>query len=401
VTATPAICDLTILLEEPACGVDALERHWNQAATFAYLPAKSPVSREWVREALDALPEPYRQDHFCLLTSGSTGNPKLVVGRKDRAGRLAGVLHQVQESEPVAETLVTLPLSYCYAFVNQWLWARVAGRRLVQTPGLSQPDVLLAKLRNARDAMLCLTGPQVALFRHLFGDEQFSGVLRVHFAGGRFPQENIPHLRAMFPNARIFNNYGCAEAMPRLTVRPAEQSDAAADIGCPLRGVQLKTGPAGELLFLSEYRGVAQVNARGFRAVPDEEWVASGDLARQGADGHWQLLGRAGDVFKRYGEKISLPQILGTVSEHWRGQANHYRERDSGGEEGYVLVLNPAPTGEALRTLLQAFRASHPRTHWPLRIESVEALPLLPNGKVDVLALKDQSNKSLHWRQRI
>jgi acyl-CoA synthetase (AMP-forming)/AMP-acid ligase II len=401
VTATPAIFGLPVLLEEPLCGVDSLERHWDRAATFAYLPAKSPVSREWVQDALGALPEPYRQDHFCLLTSGSTGNPKLVVGRKDRAERLGAVLHQVQESEPVAETLVTLPLSYCYAFVNQWLWTRVAGRRLIQTPGLSQPDVLLAKLRNARDAMLCLIGPQVALLRQLFGDEQFFSVVRVHFAGGRFPQESIPHLRTMFPNARIFNNYGCAEAMPRLTLRPAGEGAAASDIGCPLPGVQLKAGPAGDLLFLSEYRSVAQVDVRGFRAVPDDEWVATGDLARQGDGGRWQLLGRSGEVFKRYGEKISLPQILETVSEHWSGQANHYRERDGGGEEGYVLVLCPAPAEEEARTLLQAFRASHPRTHWPLRIESVEALPLLPNGKVDGLALREQASKSLHWRQRI
>ncbi len=285
--------DLPLLLEEPARGVGALEAHWDQAATFAYLPAKSPVSREWVQDALVALPEPYQEDHFCLLTSGSTGNPKLVVGRKDRAERLAGVLHQVQESDPVAETLVTLPLSYCYAFVNQWLWACVAGRRLVQTPGLSQPDVLLAHLSNARDAMLCLIGPQVALLRHLFGDQQFPGVLRAHFAGGRFPQESIPHLQLMFPNALIFNNYGCAEAMPRLTLRPAEQGDAASDIGHPLPGVQLKTGAAGELLFLSEYRCVAQVDEAGFRATPDEEWIATGDLAQQCANGHWQLLGRS------------------------------------------------------------------------------------------------------------
>jgi acyl-CoA synthetase (AMP-forming)/AMP-acid ligase II len=397
-TAAPA---LSVLLEEPAYGVSTLEEHWDRAGTFAYLPQKSPVSREWVQEALGSLPEPYREDHFCLLTSGSTGSPKLVIGRKDRAECLAGVLHQVQESHPVAETIVTLPLSYCYAFVNQWLWSRVARRRLVMTPGLSQPDVLLANLRNARDAMLCLVGPQVALLLRVFGDERFPGVLRVHFAGGRFPQERLPGLRAMFPNARIFNNYGCAEAMPRLTLRPAEDAAEASDIGRPLPGVQLKTGGSGELLFLSEYRGVAQVDASGCRVIPDDEWIASGDLARQEPSGHWQLLGRAGEVFKRYGEKIALAQILATVSEHWQGQANCYRDRDAAGEEGYVLVLCPGPGQEAVRQLLQAFRARHPRTHWPLRIESTEALPLLPNGKVDGFALPDLADKSLHWRQRI
>jgi acyl-CoA synthetase (AMP-forming)/AMP-acid ligase II len=397
----PTLSAVSVLFDGPATGVAALDEYWGRHDTFAYVPEKSSVSREWVQEAIRTLPSQYRAGHFCLLTSGSTGTPKLVVGRKDRAERLAGVLHEVQESGPVMETLVTLPLSYCYAFVNQWLWARVAGRRLVMTPGLSQPDVLLANLGNARNAMLCLVGSQVPLLFSLFGEQRFAGVLRVHFAGGRFPQEHIPRLRAMFPNARIFNNYGCAEAMPRLALRLAEDADEASDIGCPLPGVQLKTGEQGELLFLSEYRGVAQVDANGCRVIPDEEWIGCGDLARQDGNGRWKLLGRSGEVFKRHGEKIALPQILASVGNCWSGQANYYREPDGGGEEGYVLVLCPTPDRTAIHALLQVFRARHPRTHWPLRIESMEALPVLPNGKVDGFSLKHQAGKLLHWRQRI
>jgi len=392
---------IPVLLDGPACGVRDLEEHWDRRPTFAYLPEKSVVTPEWVQDALQALPSRFREDHFCLLTSGSTGNPKLVVGCKKRAERLAEVLHRVQESSVVAETLVSLPLSYCYAFVNQWLWARVAGRRLRMTPGLGRPDVLRESLRDAHDAMLCLVGPQVPVLFRLFGEEQFAGVVRLHFAGGRFPQQHLAGLRRMFPNAHIFNNYGCAEAMPRLTLRLAEDADQASDIGRPLPGVHLKTGESGELLFLSEYRAVAQVDGSGCRVITDEEWIASGDLAHVTGSGRWELLGRSGEVFKRYGEKISLPQILTTVSNHWHGQVHHYRDRDGAGEEGYVLVLCPAPAQETLQMLLQAFRGGHPRTHWPLRIESTEALPLLPNGKVDGLALRDQENKSLHWRQRI
>ena len=155
------------------------------------------------------------------------------------------------------------------------------------------------------------------------------------------------------------------------------------------------------MLFLSEYRGVAQVDIRGTRTIPDEEWIPTGDFARAVAGGQWELLGRSGEIFKRYGEKIALSQILATVNRDWHGQVSYYRDRDAAGEEGYALVLCPAPTPEALRMLLQAFRTGHPRTHWPLRIESTEAFPLLPNGKVDAFALGNQAGKSLHWRQRI
>jgi len=391
----------SILVEGIPNHIGSLGSLWDADDTFAYVASKSAISREWIADSLERLPEPYRIGHFCLLTSGSTGVPKLVIGRKSRSEQLVKVLHDVQQSEAVEETIVSLPLSYCYAFVNQWLWSRVYNRRIVVTPGLSQPNVFLETLRVARDAMLCLVGPQVALLAQMFGEECFPGVIRVHFAGGRFPQEKIPLLKRMFPSALIFNNYGCAEAMPRLTLRRAEEAEAASDIGRPLPGVRLKTGGSGELLFLSEYRSVGLVDDAGFQAIADDEWIPSGDLAHCGDNGRWQLLGRPGEVFKRYGEKVAVPQILATVNRHWPGQIGYYRDKDGAGEDGYVLVLCPPPLKDQLQLLFRAFRTSHSRTHWPLRIESAVSLPLLPNGKVDGLALRVAGDKFLHWRQRV
>jgi long-chain acyl-CoA synthetase len=378
-----------------------LERHWASAQTFAYIHEKSAAAAPWLRGIPEQLPPSYRADHFCLLTSGTTGAPKLVIGCKQNSEELARVLHRAQDSEPVRETIVSLPLTYCYAFVNQWLWSRVMHRKLVLTPGFAKPELFRHALRRANDAMLCLVGPQVALLRNMFGGERFPGVIRLHFAGGRFPQEQLPALRELFPNAAIFNNYGCAEALPRLTLRRSEDGDLASDIGCPLPGVQLKSGEAGELLFLSQYRCVAQLDSHGFRPIAPDEWIPNGDLVREGSDGHWHLLGRAGEVFKRYGEKIALPQVLSTVNGQWHGQVGCYREKDGAGEDGYVLVLSPQPTSENLRGLLQAFRSSHPRSHWPLRIECAAVLPLHPNGKVDSLAVQSMGNRSQLWRQRI
>ena len=57
---------------------------------------------------------------------------------------------------------------------------------------------------------------------------------------------------------------------------------------------------------------------------------------------------------------------------------------------------------EAVREILQAFRANYPRrTFWPLRVESVPELPLLLNGKIDLVSLPALPNKTVHWFQRI
>jgi hypothetical protein len=89
------------------------------------------------------------------------------------------------------------------------------------------------------------------------------------------------------------------------------------------------------------------------------------------------------------------------VNRQWSGQIGYYREKDAAGEDGYVLLLSPQPSEENLRGLMRVFRSSHPRTHWPLRIESAAVLPLNSNGKVDSLAAQSMEHRSLLWRQRI
>ena len=385
----------------PAADFAALHEAWSDPKTFAFIPQKTAVSAQWVEAGLATIPAGLQTGHFALLTSGSTGLPKLVIGARARSEALARVLHDAQRSAEVEETLVVLPLSYCYAFVNQWLWARTFGRRLVPTPGFAQPDELLKNLRQAKNAMLCLVGAQVALLERFFAGERFSGVVRLHFAGGRFPEERLDSLRQLFPSALIFNNYGCAEAMPRLTLRQALEKSTANDIGRPLAGIELRAAPEShELSFRSPYGAVGFVDQnQNFHAITDGEWVATGDLASVERDGSLRLLGRAGEVFKRHGEKIALPVLLGTVGQNWPGQAAFYRQKDAAGEDGCVLVLAPHPTEPQLRRVLKGFRDNHPRAHWPLRIESVEVLPVLSSGKPDTGSLAKLADKQLKWKQ--
>jgi len=377
--------------------VERLTEAWSEQPTFAFLPGRSSFTPRHAEDALAALPEPLREKHFALLTSGSTGVPKLVIGSRARAERLTEVLHKVQDSGDVAETILSLPLSYCYAFVNQFLWARTQSRRLVLTGGLAMPGLLMESLKNAREAMLCLVGSQVPLLLEHTRGRQYHGVSRIHFAGGRFPQERLDDLRALFPEARVYNNYGCAEAMPRLTIRPAAAHPEGAVIGRPIPGVELASTQQAELMFRSAYRAVGQIVNGAFEDYGDEIWLPTGDLGMSLPDGQWRLLGRANEVFKRFGEKIAVPIIAATINPLWTGQLASYRERDTRGEEGYVFVLCPSPEESVLKGMLQALQQSHPRTHWPLRIESIGSMPSLANGKIDSKALASAPERVVHW----
>jgi len=365
------------------------------------LPDRKSVSDEWINQAMNSLSDSLRTRHFALLTSGSTGLPKIVVGSREKAENLARVLHEKQRSEPVKRTVLGLPLSYCYAFVNQYVWSRVMGRELAVTRGFKDADQFKNALDNPIETMLCLVGAQMPLFIQNYGDNVFPGVIRLHFAGGHFPQPSIGIIRRLFPNAEIFNNYGCAEAMPRLTLRKLEESQEGANIGRPLPGITLKTDGDGRILFLSPYRAVGFYDSEGWHLVGNEEWVPSGDLGEEISGGYWKITGRSNEVFKRYGEKISLPGVLESVYGVWPHPAGVFREKDRAGEEGYVLVLSPAPDPEQIQRILQTFRKKHPRTQWPLRVESTAELPMLSNGKIDALGLKNLSGKMVHWDQRI
>jgi len=381
--------------------ITKLDRCWAEIATFVFLPDRSGVSKEWVEKVVRQLPELFHKNHFVLFTSGSTGQPKLVIGSRERAEKLARVLHEVQDSEPCRQAILALPLTYCYAFVNQWLWSRVMKRDLILSGGFKQPDTLRKALLEANDALLCLVGAQVSLFTTHYGhDISFPGIIRLHFAGGPFPQNEIDIVKRLFPNARIFNNYGCAEAMPRLTIRPLEDSDEGSNIGKPLPGVELKISDKGEILFRSPYQAVGFYDDNGLYIPTEEDWISSCDLGEEIENGYWRIKGRSNEIFKRYGEKISLPQLLEIVYACWSGQAAFYRDVDISGEGGHVLILSPEPTKEQVRSILQAFRKNYSRTHWPIRVESTSSFPVLPSGKIDKSALSRITDRTIHWRQR-
>ena len=100
-------------------------------------------------------------------------------------------------------------------------------------------------------------------------------------------------------------------------------------------------------------------------------------------------------------KKFLWPQLLTTVKDHWTGDAVFYQEVELGGEQACVLVLSPEPDKQEVRKILMGFRNNHTRPHWPLRIESLEQMPLLPSGKTDTRILAGAQDKKLHWRQRV
>lgn len=370
-----------------------LDEAWAREETFVVSASDThPLS------AATHPPPAWLRGHVVLTTSGSTGAPRQVVLARERLEALARVLTRVQRGDDVETVIVALPLHYSFAFVNQWLWARVSHRTLVTTPGFREPNALARALDALPSSMLCLVGAQGRLAAQLFGGRFFPNVCRVHFAGGPFPASSYAELTRIFPRATITNNYGCTEAGPRLTTRAMDLAADPSNVGFPLPGVELTQSEAGTVRFRSPFQAVGIGEAGTWRAIADDEWLDTDDVGEARADGSWRLLGRRSEVVKRHGEKVAASSILAAVRSAWPGEAECVMARDAAGEPGFVLVVAPTPSDSEVRAMLGTVRAL-PRASWPLAIDSVEALPTTGGGKVDRLRL-ERDGRTSHWRQR-
>jgi acyl-CoA synthetase (AMP-forming)/AMP-acid ligase II len=376
-----------------------LTKAWSNKKSFALISSKIPIDRDILRDTLAVLPETYSENHFILTTSGSTGNAKLLIGLKDRAEALASVINKVQGNSSACETVQILPLSYSFCFVNQWLWARVHNKPIHFTSGLKDITGLKYKLKESKEAMICMVGSQAFPIIAAFNRDVFPKISHVHFAGGRFPEESTEQMRKLFPNASISNNYGCAEAMPRLTHRSVDLSNDASNVGVPLPGVEIRVNTQFEIEFCSRYQVVAYCNPpNDWVSVREDSWLKTGDLGTINADKSLNLMGRHEEVFKRHGEKVSLYQLHNFIAPLLTCEFCTYRLKDRHGEDGYALVVKEPFARHCLQQLLSKYRKLS-RAYWPVQIEASQEIPTLASGKKDVVSLKKSTNKSIIWSQ--
>ena len=334
----------------------------------------------------------------------------MVVANRIRAEALARVIARAQHvdaaQDRVQNMVIALPISYCFALVNQWVLAHIHDLPMT-FGGFSQPDRLAQILEQAEDSMICLVGAQAGLLRLLGDSRRFANVRRVAFAGSPFPWGQAALLKRLFPNARFYNNYGCAEAMPRLVVTEVTENLRRGDpglpglLGQPLPGIRFRTTPQAELQFQSDYAALGYVTPEGYAPFAADGWIDTGDCAEQDDRLGWVLQGRSSEVFKRHGEKVSPARLARTIEEIWPHPFALLRRQDRAGEAGLALALEGAADRAAARNMLKAIRDRHPRAYWPLRILRFDTFPRLRNEKIDIATLESLCEQDVLWDQRV
>jgi long-chain acyl-CoA synthetase len=264
-----------------------------------------------------------------VFTSGTTGAPKGVMLTEAALMANAGSVARYLELSHRDRMLVFLPLCYAYA-LSQVLSTLSAGGCVVLLADLRFPKQVFDAIGEHR-----VTGfggvptSFMILTRYPHDASAAQDSLRcVLSAGGPLAPSLVERIRHAFPNAAIFNNYGCTEIGPRATtVNYKAHPDRIGSIGRAIDGVSLTlvgsdrspagVGETGEIvlsgpsLMKGYYRDpqttAARMSSLGFH---------TGDYAYADADGFLYYQGRKDDVFKSAGEKISAREVEDVVLEH-------------------------------------------------------------------------------------
>ena len=160
--------------------------------------------------------------------------------------------------------------------------------------------------------------------------------------------------------------------------------------GVPLDGVRAEVRDDGRIwitgpVLFSGYLG-------GPRA-PADGWFRTGDLGRLDAEGRLTVRGRADDVITTGGHKV-VPGEVAAALQSCPGvrEAVVVGQPDPEWGERVVAVVVPADPADPpnLELLRRHVRERLPRYAIPSRVVMVDAVPMLPSGKYDIVRLRQE-----------
>jgi non-ribosomal peptide synthase protein (TIGR01720 family) len=137
-----------------------------------------------------------------------------------------------------------------------------------------------------------------------------------------------------------------------------------------------------------------------FSSVPGARLYKTGDLARYLPDGTVEFLGRLDDQVKLRGFRIELGEIEAALHQHPDVQAAVVVLREQQGHRQLVAYLVPRKSKSLEpQTLRQHLRAKLPDYMVPAVWVELDALPLMPNGKINRRALPAPNLQQIQSKQ--
>lgn len=372
-------------------------------------PLAQHFSEDGLTQAQGALDSPerwQRKEEACALlvyTSGSTGVPRAVIqSHRNIAVNTAAIVRYLSLSAE-DRAMAILPLAYCYG--KSVLHSHLAvGASVFFDPRFVYPQVVMTAMQEQGCTGFAGVPLTFELLRRQVQPRAFA-LPKLRYltqAGGRMEASTEEWVREQFQPTQLFVMYGQTEATARLSYLPPDKALAKkGSVGVAVEGVRLKIvdeagkdcpeGEVGQLVAQGE--SITQ----GYFQAPEESaellkggWLWTGDLASMDAEGFVFLKGRAKEMLKVGGHRVSAQELEQGLLDHPDVLEVAVIGRDDAVEgevaEAFVVLKPGSPLDE--QTLKKHCRERLPAYKVPRGITFLTALPRSPAGKVLKASLK-------------
>jgi long-chain acyl-CoA synthetase len=262
-----------------------------------------------------------------IYTSGSTGNPKGVMLSQQNMVFAQGSLCQYLRLSADDRILNVLPLAFDYG-LYQALMAVHLGATLVLEASFAFPAHVLKRAHEERVTVLPGVPTMFAtlLAMHRTAKISLPSVRRITNTAAHLPDEFVPPLLEMCPEALVYKMYGLTECKrvcylePELVLAkpmsvgraiPGTETFVLRDDGTPAAvgetGVLHVRGPHVMMGYWNLPEETARMLVPG--PYPGERMLCTHDRFKVDAEGFLYFVGRSDDIIKSRGEKVAPVEV--------------------------------------------------------------------------------------------
>lgn len=352
-----------------------------------------------------------------IYTSGSTGEPKGVMLSHENMIAATNSLNTYLGYQHEDKVLCALPLSFDYG-LYQMIMSISTGAQLVLEKEFTWPIFLLKKITKEQITIVPAVPTMVMLLHEQNKKYQYdlSSVRAVTNTGAALTKTNIQMVKELFPKTSIFSMYGLTECKRCTYLPPSEIDSKPESVGIAIPNTELwlvdehnqkimTPNTVGQLVIrgatvMQGYWKKPKKTAEKLREgiYPNEKVLYTGDYCTQDADGYLYFKGRMDQMINSRGIKVSPKEVedfIGSIPEINAVVITGVPHKDYGEALFAFVVLDEGKTitkEEVLKLCtkeLEVYKV-------PEYLRFIKSIPKTPNGKFNILALKEEALQAVN-----
>jgi amino acid adenylation domain-containing protein len=360
---------------------------------------------------------------YVAFTSGSTGEPKGVLGRHRPITHFLPWQNETFDLRKSDRFCLLSGLGYNHLQRDVFTALALGTTLYIPAPDLMKSPERLIEWLDRREITILHLTPALARLLLTVAGKTLASVRRVFSGGDLLTSHDVSSIHELAPNAKIVSFYGATETqravgyfeIPEDISKSQCQPNRPIPLGRGAKDVQLLLlNPSGQLAGVGElselymrsphlahgYMADDDLTAHNFIKNPFTKDTAdrlyrTGDLGRYLPDGNVEWAGRKDRRVSIRGFRVELAEIEATLNQHGAvtNSAVIARELIKAGEPTELRLFayvesqqGQSLCAEELRCFLSGKLPSYMQ---PAHIVILDHLPLNPNGKVDFLKLSE------------